>query len=401
MRPLYASILATTTALQTCKVQDLATRRIAGALLAPFGGRAGAAHELVAVRGVDENGSVIAGLCDAATIGATVPLTVSVAKPLAPLCVLTTIECAAALATEGLKDTPETITLLGATPEALAACELLTSLGAEVTVVSPRKNGDDDAYAAGAAMAFHPAALDDEDEEEYGLVLDYVGDEGSRKGYVSCTPFDARHAQDWGLGEKRPPSVTFEPVVKRIEQALNEAPAVLEEAPSVSREFFNPVKAAASIAIGEASEAYSEALGWPADGETRKRFGIDLLAPSLGAVSFEVLDEALDSGDWDDEIEVDEVPTSPDSVAGDAVVFITAKFCNSCRRMDPHFRRMQRAFDKVRFLRVDSTTDRSFAEAAGVDSTPTFLLYKDSTRIATVGTASPTLLRRNLEDNFT
>ena len=314
---------------------------------------------------------------------------------------LTTIECAAALATEGLKATPETITLLGATPEALAACELLTRLGADVTVVSPRKNGDDDAYAAGASMAFHPAALDDEDEEDYGLVLDYVGDEGSRKGYVSCTPFDARHAQDWGLGEKRPPSLTFDPVVARIEKALNEAPAVLEEAPSVSKEFFNPIKAAASLAIGDASEAYSEALGWPADGETRKRFGIDLLAPSLGAVSFDVLDEALDSGDYDDEIEVDEVPTSPDSVAGDAVVFITAKFCNSCRRMDPHFRRMQRAFDKVRFLRVDSTTDRSFAEAAGVDSTPTFLLYRDGSRVATVGTASPTLLRRNLEDNFT
>ena len=86
---------------------------------------------------------------------------------------------------------------------------------------------------------------------------------------------------------------------------------------------------------------------------------------------------------------------------GDAVVFITAKFCNSCRRMDPHFRRMQQSFDGVRFLRVDSTTDRSFAEAAGVDSTPTFLLYRGGSRVATVGTASPTLLRRNLEDNFT
>ena len=401
MRPLYASILATATALKTCKVQDLATRRVAGALLAPFGGRAGAAHELVAVRGVDETGAVIAGLCDAATIGATVPLTVSVPRPLAPLCILTSIECAAALATEGLKATPETVTLLGATPEALAACALLSSLGADVTVVSPRKNADDDAYEAGAAMAFHPAALDDEDEEEYGLVLDYVGDEGSRKGYVSCTLFDARHAQDWGLGEKRPPSLSFEPVVKRIEQALNEAPAVLESAPSTTKEFFNPIKAAASLAIGDAAEAYSEALGWPSDGETRKRFGIDLLAPSLGAVSFAEIEEALDSGDYDDEIDVDEAPTSPEKVEGDAVVFITAKFCNSCRRMDPHFRRMQQSFDGVRFLRVDSTTDRSFAEAAGVDSTPTFLLYRDSTRVATVGTASPTLLRRNLEDNFT
>ena len=205
-----------------------------------------------------------------------------------------------------------------------------------------------------------------------------------------------------GLGEKRPPAIAFDPVVARIEKALTEAPAdVLEEAPSVSKEFFNPIKTAASLAIGDAAEAYGEALGWPSDGETRKRFGIDLLAPSLGAVSFDVLDEALDSGDWDDDIEVDEVPSSPDSVAGDAVVFITAKFCNSCRRMDPHFRRMQQSFNGVRFLRVDSTTDRSFAEQAGVDSTPTFLLYKDSTRIATVGTASPTLLRRNLEDNFT
>ena len=145
----------------------------------------------------------------------------------------------------------------------------------------------------------------------------------------------------------------------RIEKALNEAPAVLEEAPSVSKEFFNPIKTAASLAIGDASEAYSEALGWPADGETRKRFGIDLLAPSLGAVSFDVLDEALDSGDYDDDIEVDEVPTSPDSVAGDAVVFITAKFCNSCRRMDPHFRRISSRF-------------RTFALPDGVirDATP-------------------------------
>ena len=116
-------------------------------------------------------------------------------------------------------------------------------------------------------------------------------------------------------------------------------------------EFFNPIKTAASLAIGEAAEAYGEALGWPADGETRKRFGIDLIAPALGAVSFDVLDEALDSGDYDDDIEVDEVPTSPDSVAGDAVVFITARFCNSCRRMDPHFRRMQQSFNGVRFLR--------------------------------------------------
>ena len=58
MRPLYASILATTTALQTCKVQDLATRRVAGALLAPFGGRAGAAHgdELVGRAGSSTKG---------------------------------------------------------------------------------------------------------------------------------------------------------------------------------------------------------------------------------------------------------------------------------------------------------------------------------------------------------
>ena len=118
-------------------------------------------------------------------------------------------------------------------------------------------------------------------------------------------------------------------------------------------------------------------------------------------MSFAEIEEALDSGDYDDEIEVDEAPTSPDSVNGDAVVFITARFCNSCRRMDPHFRRMQQSFSGVRFLRVDSTTDRSFAEAAGVDSTPTFLLYRDGSRVATVGTASPTLLRRNLEDNFT
>ena len=68
--------------------------------------------------------------------------------------------------------------------------------------------------------------------------------------------------------------------------------------------------------------------------------------------------------------------------------------------MDPHFRRMQRAFGGVRFLRVDSTTDRSFAEAAGVDSTPTFLLYKGGSRVSTVGTASPTLLRRELADAF-
>ena len=81
-----------------------------------------------------------------------------------------------------------------------------------------------------------------------------------------------------------------EGLVARIEKALNEAPAVLEEAPSVSKEFFNPIKTAASLAIGDAAEAYGEALGWPADGETRKRFGIDLLAPALGAVGCSALE---------------------------------------------------------------------------------------------------------------
>ena len=47
--------------------------------------------------------------------------------------------------------------------------------------------------------------------------------------------------------------------------------------------------------------------------------------------------------------------------------------------MDPHFRRMQQSFDKVRFLRVDSTTDRSFAEAAGVDSDADLPPLQDST----------------------
>lgn len=414
MRPLccgaFLAVATTALAPRTCRVEDVATRRVAGSFLAPFGGRSGAAHELVAVRGRAADGSMVSGLCATeATLGATVALSASVERALSPRCVLTALECACALAADGAtlgELDGRSLTVLGATPEALAACELLTALGASVTVVTPRKNGADAAYAAGAAMAFHPAALDedDEDDEDYGFVLDFVGDEGQRKGYVTCGPFDALHALDYGLGGPRPPAMNFEPVVLRIEAALAVAPDLalsVEEDKSPFGFLVDPLGAAAALALGDASKAYTEALGWPSDGETRKRYGLDLLAPSLGSVSWAVLDEALDAGDWDDDVEdLDAAPASPDAVTGDAIVFLTAKFCNSCRRMDPHYKRMQRSWGDVRFLRVDCTTDRGFAEAAGVDSTPTFLIYRGGSKIATVGTASPTVLRRGLSDAF-
>ena len=64
--------------------------------------------------------------------------------------------------------------------------------------------------------------------------------------------------------------------------------------------------------------------------------------------------------------DVDDLDADP---VGDAVVFVTAKFCNSCRRLEPHYARLQRA-STVDFLRVDATRDRSFAAKHGITSTP-------------------------------
>ena len=87
---------------------------------------------------------------------------------------------------------------------------------------------------------------------------------------------------------------------------------------------------------------------------------------------------------------------------GDAVVFITAKFCNACRRLEPHFARLEKTAgdDSPRYLRVDATTDRAFAEKNGVNSTPTFLIYKNGRVVATVGTNSPTVMKREIATVF-
>ena len=236
----------------------------------------------------------------------------------------------------------------------------------------------------------------------YGFAIDFVGDEGRVADYASAAPADAVAALDYGLAEPRPAPAAFAPN-DRVAGMLEAVPDGFEAPPRPKARGlfgFSPIDAVASAALGpDAAPAYTEALGWPADGETRKRFGLDVLAPASGVASFFDIDESLEAGDWEDDLAADAL-TSPNAVEGDAVVFVTAKFCNACRRMDPHVKRMERSWKGLRFYRVDSTSDRTFAAAAGVDSTPTFLLYREGVRVATVGTASPTQLRSEIVDAF-
>ncbi|KAH8092816.1 thioredoxin [Aureococcus anophagefferens] len=321
---LSAALSASLSAPRTCVVSDVAYGRVSGSLYKSFGGDLGAVHDVVAVAGTDEAGDDHQRTCSRR----------STSPPGS--------RRRAALARGAL------VTVLGSTDAALAATQALAALGSAPRVVTARRGGVSDAMDRGAAEACHPAALaadDDGEENDYfegqedafagSVVLDFAGDEGNRASYASCLDPDVRTALDWGLAR----------------------------------------------AVG--GDAYAEAFGWPNDGETRKRLALDVCVPSVALVDFGAIDDALrDEFAWDEDVEdVDDLDADP---VGDAVVFVTAKFCNSCRRLEPHYARLQRA-STVDFLRVDATRDRSFAAKHGITSTPTFLLYKGGVRVATVG----------------
>ena len=414
---LSAALSASLSAPRTCVVSDVAYGRVSGSLYKSFGGDLGAVHDVVAVAGTDEAGDDVFGLCAAgAKPGATVTLAAAASGCVAPKDVLTALDVAAGLAAAG-GGSPRgaLVTVLGSTDAALAATQALAALGSAPRVVTARRGGVSDAMDRGAAEACHPAALaadDDGEENDYfqgeddafagSVVLDFAGDEGNRASYASLLDPDVRTALDWGLG-----SDARTPTPLRLDAAAVEAalPLALEAAPRpLARRggggfSLNPLLAAAAVKLGPlGGDAYAEAFGWPNDGETRKRLALDVCVPSVALVDFGAIDDALrDEFAWDEDVEdVDDLDADP---VGDAVVFVTAKFCNSCRRLEPHYARLQRA-STVDFLRVDATRDRSFAAKHGITSTPTFLLYKGGVRVATVGTSSPTTMKREIAAVF-
>ncbi|KAH8073974.1 hypothetical protein JL721_2529 [Aureococcus anophagefferens] len=351
---LSAALSASLSAPRTCVVSDVAYGRVSGSLYKSFGGDLGAVHDVVAVAGTDEAGDDVFGLCAAgAKPGATVTLAAAASGCVAPKDVLTALDVAAGLAAAG-GGSPRgaLVTVLGSTDAALAATQALAALGSAPRVVTARRGGVSDAMDRGAAEACHPAALaadDDGEENDYfegqedafagSVVLDFAGDEGNRASCASCL--------DPTCGRRRLGPRAALPL------ALEAAPRPLARRGGGGFSL-NPLLAAAAVKLGPlGGDAYAEAFGWPNDGETRKRLALDVCVPSVALVDFGAIDDALrDEFAWDEDVEdVDDLDADP---VGDAVVFVTAKFCNSCRRLEPHYARLQRA-STVDFLRVDAT----------------------------------------------
>uniref|UniRef100_A0A1B6H2V4 PITH domain-containing protein n=1 Tax=Cuerna arida TaxID=1464854 RepID=A0A1B6H2V4_9HEMI len=82
------------------------------------------------------------------------------------------------------------------------------------------------------------------------------------------------------------------------------------------------------------------------------------------------------------------------------VVDFTASWCGPCLRMAPVFEQLSRTYNRAVFLKVDVDVCQETAAAQGVSSMPTFIFYRNRTKIDRMSGADPTLLEEKIRQYY-
>uniref|UniRef100_A0A1B6HHY1 PITH domain-containing protein n=2 Tax=Homalodisca liturata TaxID=320908 RepID=A0A1B6HHY1_9HEMI len=82
------------------------------------------------------------------------------------------------------------------------------------------------------------------------------------------------------------------------------------------------------------------------------------------------------------------------------VVDFTASWCGPCLRMAPVFEQLSRVYNHAVFLKVDVDVCQETAAAQGVSSMPTFIFFRNRTRIDRMSGADPTLLEEKIRQYY-
>ncbi|XP_075224247.1 thioredoxin-like [Lycorma delicatula] len=83
------------------------------------------------------------------------------------------------------------------------------------------------------------------------------------------------------------------------------------------------------------------------------------------------------------------------------VVDFTASWCGPCQRIAPFFEELSRKYPKAVFLKVDVDKCGETAALQGVSAMPTFIFYRNKTRVDKIQGADPTSLESKIKQHYT
>lgn len=82
------------------------------------------------------------------------------------------------------------------------------------------------------------------------------------------------------------------------------------------------------------------------------------------------------------------------------VVDYTASWCGPCRRIAPVFEELSRKYSRATFLKVDVDTCKETAASQGVRAMPTFIFYRNKTKLGTVQGADAAALEAKIKEYY-
>ncbi|RZC38103.1 thioredoxin-like protein 1 [Asbolus verrucosus] len=82
------------------------------------------------------------------------------------------------------------------------------------------------------------------------------------------------------------------------------------------------------------------------------------------------------------------------------VADFTASWCGPCQRIAPIFQQLSTKYAKAVFLKIDVDKCQETAAAQGVSAMPTFIFYRNKTKVDTLRGADPTALENKIQQYY-